>query len=33
VSRTIGLVERRGGRLSPAAIRFREMLIQEWTDC
>lgn len=32
VSRTIGLVERRGGRLSPAAIRFREMLIQEWTD-
>lgn len=31
VSRTIGLVERRGGRLSPAAIRFREMLVQEWT--
>lgn len=33
VSRTIGLVERRGGRLSPAAIRFREMLIREWTNC
>lgn len=30
VSRTIGLVERRGGRLSPAATRFREMLIEEW---
>lgn len=30
VSRTIGLVERRGGRLSPAAIRFREMLTHEW---
>lgn len=30
VSRTIGLVERRGGRLSAAAQRFRELLFQEW---
>ena len=31
VSRSIGLVERRGGRLSPAAIRFRDMLVHEWS--
>ncbi|TAD91646.1 MAG: LysR family transcriptional regulator [Alphaproteobacteria bacterium] len=32
VSRTIGLVERRGGRLSPAGQRFREILFQEWNS-
>lgn len=30
VSRTIGIVERRSGRLSPAAIRFRDMLMESW---
>lgn len=30
VSRSIGLVERRGRRLSPAAVRFRDMLVHEW---
>jgi DNA-binding transcriptional LysR family regulator len=30
VTRTIGLVERRGRRLSPAAVRFRDMLVHEW---
>lgn len=30
VSRSIGLVERRGARLSPAAMRFRDMLVSEW---
>ncbi|MDQ7778033.1 MAG: LysR family transcriptional regulator [Paracoccus aminovorans] len=30
VTRSIGLVERRGARLSPSAIRFREMLVSEW---
>jgi len=30
VVRSIGLVERRGARLSPSALRFRDMLINEW---
>ncbi|VDS09229.1 HTH-type transcriptional activator CmpR [Paracoccus haematequi] len=30
VSRSIGLVERRGAKLSPSAIRFRDMLVNEW---
>jgi DNA-binding transcriptional LysR family regulator len=30
VVRSIGLVERRGVRLSPSALRFRDMLINEW---
>jgi DNA-binding transcriptional LysR family regulator len=30
VSRTIGIVERRSGRLSPAAVRFRDMLVESW---
>lgn len=30
VTRTIGLVERRGARLSPAAARFRDLLVNEW---
>lgn len=30
IHRTIGLVERRAGRLSPAAQRFRDMLTQMW---
>jgi DNA-binding transcriptional LysR family regulator len=30
VSRTIGIVERRSGRLSPAASRFRDMLVESW---
>ncbi len=30
VSRTIGLVERHGARLTPAAERFRQLLIDEW---
>jgi DNA-binding transcriptional LysR family regulator len=30
VTRSIGLVERRGRRLSPAAVRFRDMLVHEW---
>ena len=30
VARTIGIVERRSGRLSPAAARFRDMLIDSW---
>ena len=30
VSRTIGLVERPGARLSPAAERFRQLLLDEW---
>ena len=30
VTRTIGMVERRGARFSPAATRFREMLVEEW---
>lgn len=32
VTRTIGIVERRSGRLSPAASRFRDMLIESWTS-
>jgi hypothetical protein len=32
VSRTIGLVERRRSRLSPAAQRFRDMLAASWSD-
>lgn len=32
ISRTIGLVERKGGRLSPAAQRFRELLFAEWAQ-
>ena len=31
VSRTIGIVERHRGRLSPAALRFRDLLMQNWT--
>lgn len=30
VSRSIGLVERRAARLSPSALRFRDMLVNEW---
>jgi len=30
IKRTIGLVERRAGRLSPAAQRFRDMLAESW---
>lgn len=30
IKRTIGLVERRAARLSPAAQRFRDMLIESW---
>ena len=30
ISRTIGLVERRKARLSPAAQRFRDMLVETW---
>jgi DNA-binding transcriptional LysR family regulator len=30
VTRTIGIVERRGGSLSPAAGRFRELLFRKW---
>ena len=30
VKRTIGLVERRAARLSPAAQRFRDMLVEAW---
>lgn len=32
IHRTIGLVERRAGRLSPAAQRFRDMLTEKWPD-
>ena len=32
VSRTIGIVERRRSRLSPAAQRFRDMLAASWRD-
>jgi DNA-binding transcriptional LysR family regulator len=32
VSRTIGIVRRRGVRLSPAAERFREMLMGAWAN-
>ena len=32
VSRTIGVVRRRGGRLAPAAERFLEMLLGTWKD-
>jgi DNA-binding transcriptional LysR family regulator len=31
VTRTIGIVERRGGTLSPAATRFRDLLFKKWT--
>lgn len=31
VSRTIGIVERKMGRLSPAASRFRDMLVDSWS--
>jgi DNA-binding transcriptional LysR family regulator len=30
VTRTIGIVERRSSRLSPAATRFRDMLVESW---
>jgi len=30
VTRTIGIVERRGGTLSPAATRFRDLLFTKW---
>jgi DNA-binding transcriptional LysR family regulator len=32
VSRAIGIVERRGGSLSPAAQRFRDLLLSKWKD-
>ena len=32
ITRTIGIVERRHARLSPAAQRFRDMLAASWTD-
>ena len=32
VSRAIGIVERRGGSLSPAAQRFRDLLLSKWRD-
>lgn len=32
VTRCIGIVERRGSRLSPSALRFKEMLINEWHE-
>lgn len=32
ISRTIGLVERRSGHLSPAARRFRDLLMAEWAS-
>lgn len=32
VTRTIGLVERRHNRLAPAAQRFRDMLIESWSN-
>jgi DNA-binding transcriptional LysR family regulator len=30
VTRTIGIIERRTGRLSPAAKRFRDLLLEDW---
>jgi DNA-binding transcriptional LysR family regulator len=32
VSRTIGVLERRLGRLSPAAQRFRDQLFSKWSS-
>ncbi|HEY4201440.1 MAG TPA: LysR family transcriptional regulator [Devosiaceae bacterium] len=32
VRRPIGIIERRSGRLSPIAARFRQMLIESWSD-
>jgi DNA-binding transcriptional LysR family regulator len=32
VTRTIGIVERRNGRLSPAASRFRTLLADKWSE-
>ncbi|MFL5158135.1 MAG: hypothetical protein ACJ8D1_08015, partial [Microvirga sp.] len=32
VSRTTGVVRRRGGRLAPVAERFLEMLLGTWKD-
>jgi DNA-binding transcriptional LysR family regulator len=32
ITRTIGVVERRGGHLSPAARRFRDLLVAEWAS-
>ena len=32
VTRTIGIVERRGGSLSPAASRFRDLLFRKWRN-
>lgn len=31
-TRSIGIVERRGVRLSPPATRLRDMLVNEWRD-
>jgi DNA-binding transcriptional LysR family regulator len=31
VTRTIGIVQRRNGRLSPAATRFRDLLLDSWS--
>ena len=32
VSRVIGVLERRSGRLSPAAQRFRDQLFSKWSS-
>lgn len=32
IKRTIGIIERRAGRLSPAAQRFRDMLAESWKN-
>ena len=32
ISRTVGIVERRGGHLSPAARRFLDLLVAEWAN-
>jgi DNA-binding transcriptional LysR family regulator len=32
IKRTIGIIERRAGRLSPAAQRFRDMLAESWRN-
>jgi hypothetical protein len=32
IVRTIGIVERRGGTLSPPATRFRDLLFKKWAN-
>jgi DNA-binding transcriptional LysR family regulator len=32
IGRTIGIVERRGGSLSPPASRFRDLLFKKWAN-